>query len=124
MYVLDFLSFRICIRKFCICSFFEHWSNRLLMACKLSKMYKITFQHNNVIKMVTAIKNRLSRMFYAFIHKTTDSCSAFSVYYSDVLPTPAHLKGPVLRLEHNVSARNPGEQSHIGATSRPQRNYG
>src|SRR6218665_942812 len=77
-YVLDFLSFHICIRKFCICSFFEHWSNRLLTTCKLSKMYKITFHRNNVIKMVTAIKNRLSRMIYAFIHKTKDLCSAFA----------------------------------------------
>src|SRR6218665_736854 len=76
-YLLDFLSFHICIRKFGICSFLEHWSNRLLTTCKLSKMYKIAFQRNNVIKMVTAIKNRLSRMFYAFIHKIKDLCSPF-----------------------------------------------
>src|SRR6218665_1726356 len=103
---------------------FEHWANRLLKTCKLSKMHKITFDRNNVIKMLTAIKTRLSCMFYAFIHKIKDLCSAFLVYYSDVLQNPVHLKGPVLRLEYNVSARNPGEQSHIGSTSRPPQNYG
>ena len=43
--------------------------------------------------MKTAIKNRLNGvMFYALIHKVKDLYSAFSVYYSQVLPTPAHLK--------------------------------
>src|SRR6218665_2498599 len=96
------ICLNICIRlfefshmNFCICSFFEHynWYNRLLTTCKLLKMYKIKFQRNNVIKIVTAIKNRLSSIFYAFTLKIRDLCC-----YSDVLPTPAHLKGPVLRL--------------------------
>ena len=35
-----------------------------------------------------------------------------------MLPSPSHLNGPVLRLlDYTVSARNPGEQPHIGVTS-------
>ena len=76
-YVLDFFEFSHMLKENLLMFVFRtlvQLATDNMQIIESLQNYIPTQQRN---KMVTAIKNRLSRMFYAFIHKTKDLCSAY-----------------------------------------------
>ena len=63
--------------------------------------------------MITAIKNRLSGMFYAFIHKIKDLCSVFSSLLLRSAPNSCTSKSTGYEFRVESVSMNSGE--HIGA---------